>query len=445
MILELPVEYDSSRPPAELLIPRSHHHLGVVRLFLPYKYRDPDLGTTRIVRWSELELAKSGTMEIAPDTEFFSYVFPPLDEYMGTFLHKDDDPGLVDAQTLAALNDASRPFGRLRGFHWSELDATPRIERRIDIYGSEYDQFDFIGGRINPSLRLPQFVVDENAQFAWGANLYPDSILIAAPGHICDQLLSDPRIDCALVAHGLPRNSEIVAHHVSSIARTPQHRTIATLEMSAEDLCVLLEKCVFPGGEKHPRFGTHQKGVRLQASGGAVLASSALVDDHVQAIATPLYVDPELDIYINYRELKRLLTNITNNRYNKFATLTQRKPTELGLAPQSMGTATMTLSELVPTSPNHADESFPVLLSANENPDMSRSFLAVDSPSESIPFKMPSYYVSWIANRVPHIAKDSSDMIQIGACSGADKRTVITIAKNWRISCVTRNDEKGNS
>ena len=252
MNLEFPDEYDSSRPPAELLIPRSHHHLGIVRLFLPYTYQDHNLGTTRTVRWSELELARTGIRTVAADADFLSYTFPTMADYSGSFSHKDDDPGLADRQTLAALNDSTRPVGKLHGFHWSDLDATPKLAERTKVYGSKYDRYEFMGGSIDPNYRLPQFVVDENAQFAWGANLFPDSILIAAPGSVCDQLLSDPRVDCALVAHCLPDTPEAPLHPVSSILRTPRESTIVTLEMNLNDLRTLLEKCIFPGTPNQP-------------------------------------------------------------------------------------------------------------------------------------------------------------------------------------------------
>lgn len=444
MNLELPDEYDSSRPPVELLIPRSHNHLGVVRLFLPYEYRDHNSGTTRIVRWSELELARSGTKTIDADAEFFNYTFPALDEYRGTFLHKDDDPGLVDPRTLAVLNEVSRPFGRLHGFHWAELDATPKVEERIVIHGSNYDRFEFMGGSIDPKFRLPQFVVDENGEFAWGANLYPDSILIAAPGDICDLLLSDPRIDCTLVAHSLPGNLEPPFRPVSSIVRKPRQRTITTLEMNVEDLLALLQKCIFPGGETQPHHGTRQKGIRLQALGGAVLASSALMNDHVQAIATPQYIDPELDIFVQYRELKGLMQNLRSNSYERVARLIQRNPTELGLAPRSHGPVTFALSAAESSSHLRPDATFTVFLSENENPDMSSSFLAVDSVSASIPFEVAAYYVSWIVDTAAYPFGDSSDVIQIGASTKPHNRTIITVAKDWRISCVINNDERDN-
>ncbi|MER8026336.1 hypothetical protein [Glutamicibacter protophormiae] len=75
---------------------------------------------------------------------------------------------------------------------------------------------------------------------------------------------------------------------------------------------------------------------------------------------------------------------------------------------------------------------------------MSNSFLVVDSVNEGTPFNVPAYYVSWIASKLSYRFYDSSNMIQIGASNSVDKRTVITVAKDWRISCVINNDEKGN-
>lgn len=441
MNLEFPDEYDSSRPPADLLIPRSHQHLGIVRLFFPYEYQDHSLGTTRTVRWSELELARTGTRVVAADAEFFSYTFPVMAEYSGSFSHKDDDPGLADRQTLAALNDATRPFGKLHGFHWSDLDATPKLAERTSIFGSKYDRYEFLGGSIDSNYRLPQFVVDENAQFAWGANLFPDSILIAAPGVVCDQLLSDPRVDCALVAHCLPDSTEVPSYPASSTLRTPRRSTIDTLEMNVKDLLTLLGRCVFPGTSNRPHLGTHQKGVRLQAARGAVLASAALMDDHVQSIATPRFVDPELDIFIRHRELKSLMHKLQKYSSEGLATLSQRIPTELGLAPRSTGSATMTLSTEEQSSYFDDEVTFAVVLSENENPDMSSSFLAADSVSDSIPFEVSSYYVSWIIDIFKYSFRDATDVIQIGACNQEEQRTIITAAKDWRVSCVTNKDD----
>lgn len=444
MNLELPVGYDSSRPPVELLVPSSHHHLGIVRLFLPYEYRDQKSETTRIVRWSELELARSGTTEVAVDEEFFSYIFPVMDEFKGNFSHKDDDPGLLDSQTLAALNDASRPFGRLHGFHFSDLDAAPKVEERVEIHGSIYDRYKFTGGKIDPKRRLPQFVIDENAQFAWGANLYPDSLLIAAPGYICDRLLSDPRVDCALVAHSLPNGPDVDFHPVSSNARKPHRRTITTLEMNPEDLLALLEKCVFPGGENQPQDGTRQKGVRMQALGGAIVASAALVNAHVQAIATPKYVDPELDIFIKYRDLKAVMKNLKKLYETQTVRILQRVPTELGLAPRSSESAIISSSEASSCSNSRHDLNLSFLLSDNQNPDMSRSFLATEPSPDSCPFEVSTYYIDWIISIFNHPLNQFSDAIQLEASVETEHRTIVTVANNWRISYVADNEGSSN-
>lgn len=206
MYLKFPDEFDDSLVPAESLIPSTHQHLGIVRLFLPYAYQGQGNSDPKSVRWSELQLARSGFSTLYADDNFMTYLVPALPGFEGKFTHKDDDSAVLDTDTLAALNDATKTFGRLHGFQWADLDATPAVEERVELFGTDYDRFEFNGGAIPPPFRLPQFVVDENRQFAWGAHLFPDSIWIAAPSLICDQLLSDPRVDCALVAHSIPTN-----------------------------------------------------------------------------------------------------------------------------------------------------------------------------------------------------------------------------------------------
>lgn len=214
--------------------------------------------------------------------------------------------------------------------------------------------------------------------------------------------------------------------------------------MNLKDLLTLLERCIFPGTPNQPHYGTRQKGVRLQALGGAVLASAALIDDHVQSIATPRYVDPELDIFIRYRELKSLMHKLQKSSSERIATLSQNIPTELGVAPLSSGSALITLSKEEQSSYIYDDATFTVVLSENENPDMSSSFLSVDSVTDTLPFEVSAYYVSWIIDTVKYSIIDATDEIQIGACNREDQRTIITVTKDWRISCVSNNDERKN-
>lgn len=196
------------------------------------------------------------------------------------------------------------------------------------------------------------------------------------------------------------------------------------------------------GDPKPTHYGTRQKGVRLQALGGAVLASAALIDDHVQSIATPRYVDPELDIFIRYRELKSLLHKLKKHSSGRIATLRQNIPTELGVAPLSSGSASISLSDEEESSNFCDDATFTVVLSENENPDMTSSFLAVDSASDTLPFEVSAFYVSWIIDTFKYSISNATDVIQIGACNREDQRTIITVAKDWRISCVSNNDER---
>lgn len=101
----------------------------------------------------------------------------------------------------------------------------------------------------------------------------------------------------------------------------------------------------------------------------------------------------------------------------------------------------MTLSTEEQSSYFDDEVTFAVVLSENENPDMSSSFLATDSVSDSIPFEVSSYYVSWIIDIFKYSFRDATDVIQIGACNQEEQRTIITAAKDWRVSCVTNKDD----
>ena len=49
------------------------------------------------------------------------------------------------------------------------------------------------------SDRIPEFAHDDLGNFAWGTNLYPDSLIIASTEPIYRALINDPRLDTVMI------------------------------------------------------------------------------------------------------------------------------------------------------------------------------------------------------------------------------------------------------
>lgn len=229
----------------------------------------------------------------------------------------------------------------------------------------------------------------------------------------------------------------------------PQELELLTLEMGRQEFVDLLEKCCFPGYPRQLSSGGHQRGIRLQAFDGSLVASASRLDDHVQAISTPLYVDPELDIFIKYRELRKLLSSLESDSREFRLRLFQLLPTELGQAPRSSGTATISLLPERFDPINIGEQCFKVILSEHQSPDISCSFLLSDSEGSSTHTTVPTYYITWINNIAckqfseSHRGAVNPSVVVLGTCHAEPQRTVINIADDWRISCLVGSSRKG--
>lgn len=437
----LPRSYDSSLPDAEQLIPASHRHLGIIRLFLPYEYKEARGEPPKLVRWSELEVARSGTPRLKANAEFLDYLMPALPEYRGRFTHKDDDSGAPGHELAQALKEYTKPLGILHGYHWSELDAAPKSSDRVQIFGDDYDHYSFNGTEITSEKRLPQFVVDEQGKFAWGANLFPDSLIIAAPGYICDQMSADPRLDTALVSKAIPAGRTPSDSKPSSKARQPTSDNGIVLELGFEEFSQVF-RYLKPFMVGRPSSGQKLAfGVHLRAHSGRLLATAHNGEACAQVVVNTEYVDPELDLFLPQRSVQKIYRRVQSQDKvtEQFVTCYVQKPSTMGSAYRSIGMFSVAFSE----QPSAGLEEWldplveRVSLQEVEYPSQDHLFLFGNSSESQLTADIPVQYKK-IINQIFN-TKWRRDYTVVIASEGCPyPRTIMVFEGNFRI-CVPYN------
>ncbi len=72
-------------------------------------------------------------------------------------------------------------------------------EPTVRVHGEDYFPADLVRGDLEAGRRVPELAWDVETRFAWGARLYPDSLIVAAELPIYRQLHNDPRLDTVSV------------------------------------------------------------------------------------------------------------------------------------------------------------------------------------------------------------------------------------------------------
>ncbi|WP_203580703.1 hypothetical protein [Microbacterium hibisci] len=184
-------EDDGCPTAARSYIPRSHRALPMLRLYLPF--RDPSLPTgDDVVRWSrfvdvEEQPASLSWFEVA---DRVAEEKPEVRDLVASM-------GVLDDDTAQALRDAIGDRA-LRCLRWvGYAGETPFTDAPVRVHGEDYFEADLTPDDVRAEHRIPEFAWDADGCLAWGALLYPDSLVIAAELPLFRQLRNDPRVDTA--------------------------------------------------------------------------------------------------------------------------------------------------------------------------------------------------------------------------------------------------------
>lgn len=174
---------------AREFIAESHRGLPMVRILLPM--RGGHGGSA--VRWSEY---------VALDEELAS-----LDWWDVVERNAEDRPeirdlvscrGELDAVTVQGLSEAvgDAVLTSLRWLGYAEARFTGEPVR---VLGNDFFPAVLRREDLRVGERVPEFAWDENGTIAWGAHLYPDSLILAGDIARVRRVHADPRLDTIVV------------------------------------------------------------------------------------------------------------------------------------------------------------------------------------------------------------------------------------------------------
>jgi hypothetical protein len=182
------------------LVPDRYSALPILRLFLPL------IGANnRAQRWSSFlsdGIELTGSIEWAEVWDLYAAsaavaTAPPIPARG----HLDGltARALTDALVLQMTMDAVLHCRIWEGY--SDVHDTPDSPA-VRQFGHDFLRSDLTVQqmvRTATSDRIPEFGNDDSGFFAWGTNLYPDSLIIASAGPIYRTLISDPRLDTVTI------------------------------------------------------------------------------------------------------------------------------------------------------------------------------------------------------------------------------------------------------
>lgn len=171
------------------VIPASHRDLPMVRVLLPMWRGDG----AEPVRWSEF---------VTLDEELAS-----LDWREAVERHTGEHPdirdlescrGVLDPATAAALADAVGE-AEMSSLRWAGYAGASRTRDSVRVYGDDYVAGTLRRADLRAGERAPEFAWDEGGTLAWGARLYPDSLVVAGDVSRLRRFHADPRIDTVVI------------------------------------------------------------------------------------------------------------------------------------------------------------------------------------------------------------------------------------------------------
>jgi len=169
-------------------VPASHRRLPLLRLYLPFY--DPKLAAgSDTVRWSryvdvEQESASLSWFEVADRVAEHDPAVRDLVPCRGEL---DDD-------TAAALRDAVGDRA-MRCLRWIGYGESPRPASPRRVFGDDFSEAPLRPEDLRAGRRIPEFAWDAEGRLAWGAQLFPDSLIVAAEVPLFRELRNDPRLD----------------------------------------------------------------------------------------------------------------------------------------------------------------------------------------------------------------------------------------------------------
>lgn len=178
-------------------IPASYQHLPMLRLFLPAVDEDD-----RPVLWSSLLLDDdelSGSSDWNELYERFDAGRPATDRPQAAM-------GRLDADRRSALIEILFPHVGAEALFqtrsWAGYAVAGAGPESSVFCGQEYlhETLTLTQALERASAdRMPDFGNDLHGTFAWGNNLYPDSLVIAASPEIFTAFFNDPRLEVASI------------------------------------------------------------------------------------------------------------------------------------------------------------------------------------------------------------------------------------------------------
>lgn len=174
---------------AREFIPSTHQHLPMLRVYLPLQ-SDDDSGIVRWSRYVDVE-EQAASMDWFEATARIAEEQPAVRELASCM-------GELDGPTADALREAIKDIP-LRCLRWAGYGETPHDARTTRVLGEAYFEARLGHDDVRSGRRVPEFAWDAAGRLAWGARLYPDSLIIAAELPIFRQLRNDPRLDTATV------------------------------------------------------------------------------------------------------------------------------------------------------------------------------------------------------------------------------------------------------
>lgn len=169
-------------------VPASHRDLPMLRVYLPFIDVD---GT--VVRWSRFVDVEeySASLNWFEATRQIAEEQPAIRDLVSCM-------GELDGSTAEALRDAIGDLS-LRCLRWVGNGGVPVTDAPTRVFGQDYFEADLVPADVEAGRRVPEFAWDADGRLAWGGQLYPDSLIVAAELPIFRQLRNDPRLDSVSV------------------------------------------------------------------------------------------------------------------------------------------------------------------------------------------------------------------------------------------------------
>lgn len=106
--------------------------------------------------------------------------------------------GELDAVTAAALADAVGDL-ELTCFRWTGYGGSAVAGDSVRVMGNDFVRAPLRRTDLRAGEWLPEFAWDDGGTLAWGARLYPDSLIVAGDLERVQRLHADPRVDTIAV------------------------------------------------------------------------------------------------------------------------------------------------------------------------------------------------------------------------------------------------------